>query len=87
MQLRSATLALTLSLAAAGAWAGPKCDAPKEKWMKEGDFRAMVQKQGYEIKKFKVSSGNCYEIYGVDKDGKKVEIYFDPASGNPVERK
>ena len=29
-----------------------------------------------EIKKFKID-GNCYEIYGLNKEGKKVEIYFD----------
>jgi len=32
--------------------------------------------QGYKIDKFKID-GNCYEIYGSNKDGKKVEIYFD----------
>ena len=31
--------------------------------------------QGYKIKKFKVD-GNCYEIYGHNKEGKKVEIYL-----------
>lgn len=31
--------------------------------------------------------GRCYEIYGTDKAGKKVEIYFDPVSGKPVEQK
>jgi hypothetical protein len=40
--------------------------------------------QGYEIKKFKVTGGNCYEIYGYDKDKRKVEIYFDPVSGKVV---
>lgn len=49
---------------------------PKAEWMKEADARASLEKQGYKIKTFKVS-GNCYELYGHDKDGKKVEIYFD----------
>jgi hypothetical protein len=31
--------------------------------------------------------GKCYEIYGLDKAGKKVEIYFDPATGAELERK
>ena len=34
-----------------------------------------------------VSKGKCYEIYGLDKAGKKVEIYFDPATGVPMETK
>ena len=82
------TLAATALLAVAGhATAGPSCNAPQNTWMKETDFKAMVVKQGYTIKTFKVSKGQCYEIYGQDKSGKKVEIYFDPATGKPIESK
>lgn len=87
MRLTPFVLMTALMTTAGVALAGPKCDAPKEKWMKEADFRAMVEKQGYRIKTFKVSSGQCYEIYGHDAQGKKVEIYFDPATGSVVQRK
>ncbi|MGL6047210.1 MAG: PepSY domain-containing protein, partial [Vogesella sp.] len=50
---------------------------------KEADFKKKLTAEGYQIKKFKVS-GNCYEIYGKNKEGKKVEIYFDPVSGAAV---
>ncbi len=49
---------------------------PKEEWMKESDAKTKLEAEGYKIKKFKVD-GNCYEIYGHNKEGKKVEIYFD----------
>jgi len=49
---------------------------PKDQWMPEADAKARLQAQGYVIKKFKVD-GQCYEIYGTNKEGKKVEIYFD----------
>lgn len=75
------------SLAATAAFAGPACNVPQEKWMKESDFKAQMEKQGYQVKTFKVSKGKCYEIYGFDKDNKKVEIYFDPATGAELERK
>ena len=75
------------TLVAGAAVAGPTCTVPQEKWMKEADFKAMVEKQGYQIKTFKVSKGKCYEIYGMDKAGQKVEIYFDPATGAELERK
>lgn len=78
--------ALLLALASA-AWAGPSCKQPKEKWMKESDFKAQLEKDGYKIKTFKVTSGQCYETYGHDKDGKKVEIYFDPVTAAVLERK
>ena len=55
--------------------------------MKEADFKKGLETQGYQIKTFKVSKGKCYEIYGFDKAGKKVEIYFDPATGAALETK
>ena len=85
MNRRLMTAALTL-IAAASAVAGPSCNVPKEQWMKESDFKAVLEKQGYQIKTFKVTKGNCYEIYGHDKAGKKVEIYFNPATGAELER-
>ena len=74
-------------LTATAATAGPTCKAPKEKWMKEADFKAKLEGEGYKIKTFKVTKGQCYEIYGQDKAGKKVEIYFDPATAAVLESK
>lgn len=76
-----------LALASTAAVAGPSCNVPQSQWMKEGDFRAKMEQQGYQIKTFKVSKGQCYEIYGFDKAGKKVEIYFDPATAAVLEQK
>lgn len=66
------------------ALAGPTCAANKDGWKPEAGFKKELESQGYQIKTFKVTKGNCYEIYGTDKAGKKVEIYFDPVSGKPV---
>ena len=83
--LRSLSLlAVLAALASTAAVAGPTCKVPKETWMKEADFRAKLEAEGYKIKNFKVTQGECYEIYGFDKDGKKVEIYFNPVSGDAV---
>ncbi len=54
---------------------------PKEKWMSESDFKKKAESEGYKIKKFK-QPGSCYEIYGTDKDGNKVEVYFNPVDGS-----
>lgn len=76
---------MLLSIGAAHAAA--KCtDQPKDKWMKEEDFKKMIESQGYTIKKFK-QPGTCYEIYGKNKEGKNVEIYFNPVDGSPVKSK
>jgi hypothetical protein len=58
-------------------------DQPQDKWMSEKDFKAKIEGQGYKINKFK-QPGTCYEIYGLNKDGKKVEIYFNPVDATIV---
>ncbi|MGZ3769793.1 MAG: PepSY domain-containing protein [Bdellovibrio sp.] len=58
-------------------------DQPKEKWMKEADFKKKMETEGYRIRKFK-TPGSCYEIYGTNKEGKKVEIYFNPVDASIV---
>jgi hypothetical protein len=75
------TLALGLGITA---HAKKNCtDEPKDKWMSESDFKKKVEAEGYTIKKFK-QPGTCYEIYGTNKEGKKVEIYFNPVDGSIV---
>ena len=77
--MKALSVLLLTTLFAGTAVAGPTCNVPPEKWMKEADFKARLEAQGYQIKTFKVSKGQCYEIYGFDKDGQKVE--FEPAQG------
>jgi hypothetical protein len=71
-------------LATTAAHAKADCPAyPKSEWMNESQARSKLEAQGYVINKFKVD-GNCYEIYGRNKDGKKVEIYYDAKTLEPV---
>ena len=44
--------------------------------MSEADAQTKINGLGYKVKTFK-TTGNCYEIYGYDKAGKKAEVYFD----------
>ena len=82
-KLLASVFALTLTSAA---FAAASCPAyPKAEWMSEADAKAKIEAQGYQIKKFKVS-GNCYEIYGHDKAGKKAEVYFDAKTLDVVKR-
>lgn len=85
--MKSLVLSALLIAVAGTAMASPTCTAPKEKWQPEATFKQGLEAQGYQIKTFKVTKGQCYEIYGTDKAGKKVEIYFDPVSGKALERK
>lgn len=56
---------------------------PKEEWASEETLKEALDAEGYTIKKFKID-GNCYEIYGRNKEGKKVELYFDMKTLNIV---
>jgi hypothetical protein len=85
--MKSALLSICFIFVAAVAGAETKepctTDA-KDKWQDEKAFQENLKGQGYKIKKFKVTKNSCYEIYGWDKAGKRVEIYFNPVSGSVV---
>ena len=74
-----------LLLGTAGCTGGdPNCTSePRSAWMSESDMKARVTQMGYKADVFKVA-GNCYEIYGTDKEGRPVEVYFNPVTGEVV---
>lgn len=76
----------TILLAGQFSFAGPKCVDSKDKWLDQTEFQKKLTGEGYKIKKFKVTSGNCYEIYGHNKMGQKVEIYYNPITGAVVKQ-
>lgn len=74
-----AVIAVSISAVAA-----PECtDEPQSKWIKESDLRTKVEGMGYKIWTLKIS-GSCYQIYGKNKSGKKVDLFFNPVSGDMV---
>ncbi|MCK2185172.1 PepSY domain-containing protein [Halomonas getboli] len=80
-------LALGLLLTAASALASPTCsEAPQSDWLPADEMRARITDMGYEIKTFQTTDGGCYEIYGWDDQKHRVEIYFDPVSGDIVKQ-
>lgn len=75
---------LTALLMTSFAIAGPKCtDEPQSKWLSAVEMTKRFTALGYtdDVKKLHVSKGQCWEIYGTDKTGQKVEIYFHPITG------
>ena len=76
----AATAAAALAMAAPAAATGKMtCDAPQAKWKSIPALEAQLKKQGWEVRKSKVDGG-CYEVYGTDPDGNRVEAYFHPVS-------
>jgi hypothetical protein len=84
--MRPLMLGLTFSMLVTSAIAGPTCTSePKTTWLSESDMKAKLATAGYKYKVFKVTTGNCYEIYGQNEKGQRVEIYFHPITGAVVE--
>ena len=82
MILRTLTIAAALSFgvaAPAAATGKMTCDAPQAQWKSLPALEASLKKQGWEVRKSKVDGG-CYEVYGTDPDGNRVEAYFHPVS-------
>ena len=78
---------ITLLFISQTALAGPQCaEEQTDQWLSEDDMKAKVAEMGFTYDKFKISRGNCYEIYGHNEAGEKVEVYFDPISGEIVEQ-
>jgi len=79
---------LPLLLGASYSYADPQCtEAPEAQWMAFATAKQQVIDQGYTIKKFKKTSTSCYEMYGKDSAGKRVEIYFDPTDMSVIKEK
>lgn len=73
-----------VALVAGCSGGGTQCTTePQSAWMSEASMRGVIEKLGYRINEFKIS-GSCYEIYGWDQQGRKVEVYFNPVNGNIV---
>ncbi len=81
---RAFALGLCGALFALPALAGPTCTGSGEK-LPEEQVQKMYEEKGIEIRKWKISSGGCYEIYGYEA-GKRVEIYIDPWTGEVVRK-
>jgi hypothetical protein len=91
MHVRTALLGLatvaTLGILAGGtASAADICkEHPKAQWMKPDAIRSKAEGMGYEVRKVGEEDG-CWEVKGT-KDGKRVEAYFDPVTGDVVKVK
>jgi hypothetical protein len=69
--------------AQAGSLGRPCTSAPQSQWLSMGALQAKVEAQGYSVRKAKLKAA-CGELYTVDKDGNRVELFVDPTSGEIV---
>ena len=88
MKTLHAIVAAVALLGGTAAIAGPTCtDAAETSWIPQTKMLSKLVDAGYTLERFQVTKGNCYELYGTDKDGNRVEIYHNPVDGSVVESK
>ncbi|MDW5375344.1 PepSY domain-containing protein [Halomonas sp. HP20-15] len=71
--------ALALLGVAGSALAGERCDVPEDQWQPQAALEKKLSAMGWDIKRVKHDEG-CYEVYALDADGQRREVYFDPAT-------
>jgi hypothetical protein len=77
--LAATALALAAAAGPAAATGKMTCDAPQAQWKSMAALQSHLAKQGWQIRKAKVDGG-CYEVYGTDPKGNRVEAYFHPVT-------
>lgn len=78
-----ATLIAVLAPAAAHAAATACPTAPRDQWLSDTVLTEKAKGLGYDVRSITAEDG-CLEAYAIDKDGKRVEVYLDPATGDVV---
>ena len=81
--MRTPLLALMLAGLAFPALAAERCDVAQANWRPVEELTAELTAKGWTVSNVKTEDG-CYEVYGHDQDGKRVEIFFDPATFEAV---
>jgi hypothetical protein len=73
-------LLATASLANAGSLGRPCTAAPQNQWLSLDVLQAKVEALGYKVQKAKLKAA-CGELYTIDRNGGRVELFVDPTSG------
>ena len=77
--LTVAAVALGAATAQAGSLGKPCTSAPEAQWLP----MAQLEAQGYKIQKAKLKNA-CGELYTLDKNGNRVELFVDPTNGQII---
>lgn len=61
-----------------------QCDpVAKADWISQADLTSKLEAEGWKVRRMK-EDGGCWEVYGTMPDGKRVEGYFHPATGETL---
>ncbi|HJV28831.1 MAG TPA: PepSY domain-containing protein [Aromatoleum sp.] len=68
-------------LSGTAAFAEPQCTMPQDTAAVAKTMRALVD-AGHSFSRMEFTKSKCYELRGTDKEGRKFEIYVNPADGS-----
>lgn len=74
---------LVATAAQAGSLGRPCTSAPESQWLTMQVLQAKVEALGYRVQKAKLKAA-CGELYTIDKNGNRVELFVDPTSGEII---
>lgn len=78
MAVLSASLALPISANATGLH---RCEmTDRGDWLSEAELTSQLTSLGWSVRRMK-EDGGCWEVYGTNPDGLRVEGYFHPITG------
>ena len=81
--LTVAAVILGAASAQAGSLGKPCTSAPEAQWLPMAHLQAKVESQGYKVQKAKLKNA-CGELYTLDKNGNRVELFVDPTNGQII---
>lgn len=80
MKRNAILLIVSFTLLGAGpALAESSCQVPEAEWQTQAALQQKLEGEGWTIRQIKIDEG-CYEVYGTNAQGERVEAYFDPKS-------
>lgn len=83
-RLIATTLVATLAATCGVAFASDDTPAaPRDQWMTVDQIKEAFTQKGYQVRQVKVED-NGYEVYALDKDGKRFEADVDPVTAAVV---
>lgn len=60
-------------------------DLDKSHWLSKEAMQERVAAQGHKAIAIEVV-GNCYKVHYEEKDGRRIEAFWDPIQGHPIRR-
>ena len=77
-------LTLLTGVAPAVAQHAQTCEAlAPSAWKPQAELERKLANQGWKVSRVKITGG-CYEVYGRDEKGARVEVFFHPRDLAPV---